>query len=140
MRLRAALVALCLLFAPSAFALSGLGLGFSSGGSGISGYAKANHSGFFQGMFGLTSPDPFVIGDYCVDVPMGEMSGYLGGGAIIQLGQRNATLGLHIPFGIYYQAKTVPLMLNFDLAPGFIVRGDDNVFVDVTFGVRYLFK
>lgn len=139
MRLYKALVLLLLLLSVDAYALSGLGVGFSSGGSGISGYAKANHSGFFQGMFGLTGPDPFVIGDYCIDAPLGDLSGYVGSGAIVQLGQRRAALGVHVPVGIYYQSKSVPLMLNVDVAPGFVVGGDDNVFVDVTFGLRYLF-
>lgn len=135
---RIALLLCIFCFASIASAKVGVGVGFSSASSGISGYAKANHNGFFQGMFGLTGPEPLLIGDYCVDVPMGELSGYVGGGAIIQLGQRKAGLGLHVPVGLYYQAKTMPLMLNFDLAPGFVVGGDENVFVDVTLGLRYM--
>lgn len=130
----------CLLLAFPVYAKDfGVGLGFSTAGSGISGYAKANHNSFFQGMFGLTGPDPFVIIDYGVLTPLGDLTGYVGGGAIIQLGQRNTGLGVHIPFGLYYQARSVPLMVNADIAPGLTVGKKASAFVDLSLGLRFLF-
>jgi len=116
-----------------------LGLGFSTASSGLSGYAQASHGGFVQGLLGLTERSPLLVVDYCKESPFGELTGYVGGGALLQFGRSDLGLGVHVPVGVYYRAKNSPLIVNLDVAPGILATGSDTFPVmDMTVGLRFV--
>jgi hypothetical protein len=115
-----------------------LGLGFSTAGSGLSGYSEIRPGGFVQGLLGITAQNPSLVADYCQERPVGDWTAYYGGGAIFQLGRTNAGVGVHIPLGVYYRAQNSPLLLNFDVSPGILATERDTVpVVDLTAGLRF---
>jgi hypothetical protein len=116
-----------------------LGLGFSTAGSGISGYSEVKPGGFVQGLLGITAQNPSLVVHYCQEQPLGEVTAYYGGGALLQMGRSEASgVGVHIPLGLYYRAKNSPLLLNFDVSPGILATQRDTVsVVDLTAGLRF---
>lgn len=115
-----------------------VGLGFSTAGSGVSGYFQRQNS-FFQGLLGLTGSSPVLVLDYCLETPLSEITAYYGGGSIIDIG-RSSGLGVHVPLGLSYKAKDTPLLLSIEIAPGvFVTRDDTFSMVDLTASIRFFF-
>lgn len=118
-----------------------IGLGFSTAGSGLSGYAQASHGGFVQGLVGLTGSVPLFVLDYCQESSLGGLMGYIGGGVLLWTGHSNLGLGVHIPVGVYFRGRgPSPFMVNVDIAPGILAgQNDTSTILDVSIGFRLKF-